>query len=158
MLSPALVSSARADWNTPEVVLDLVRKVRTIGLDPCWEPGCLVQPQKYYRLDAGQDGAMLPWSGCGLVFCNPPYTRDLAKWIAKAADADEAIMLLPARTDTAWWHDALNVFDVVCMWRGRLTFEGAPHPAPFPSAIWYRGPGPYRFADAFAARGWTVLL
>jgi hypothetical protein len=77
---------------------------------------------------------------------NPPYGREIGKWIAKAAASAHSgdatvVSLLPARTDTAWWHEhvqpilAAKVPGQVVFIRGRLRFEGAPSSAPFPSCV-----------------------
>lgn len=84
------------------------------------------------------DGLATPWDGVGndLIYCNPPYGRGIGAWVDKcreaAAAGETVIALLPARTDTRWFPwDA----DALCFWKGRLTFKGAPAPAPFPSVV-----------------------
>ena len=80
------------------------------------------------------DGKMMDWTG-RRVFCNPPYGRDIGGWLAKAREADVAVYLLPARTDTKWWHDhALNA-DEIRFVKGRLKFGGSDNAAPFPSVV-----------------------
>lgn len=75
----------------------------------------------------------------GWNFLNPPYGRELKKWVKKASESKaKIVMLIPARTDTSYWHEYIfNKADVYFL-RGRLKFEinGKPHyPAPFPSAV-----------------------
>jgi hypothetical protein len=69
---------------------------------------------------------------------NPPYGRTIARWMAKAVESAAAgatvVCLVPARTDTAWWHD-YAVKGEIRFLRGRLKFGGAQHSAPFPSAV-----------------------
>jgi len=68
---------------------------------------------------------------------NPPYGREIGKWVKKAYEASvEALVvcLLPARTDTAWWHDFVMKGEIRFL-RGRLKFGGCKNSAPFPSAI-----------------------
>jgi phage N-6-adenine-methyltransferase len=81
----------------------------------------------------GKDGLARSWRG-KRVFCNPPYS-DIGPWLAKAREAEVAVFLVPSRTDTRWWHEHAVNADEVRFIRGRLTFEGAPNPAPFASAI-----------------------
>jgi len=155
-----LLSSARRDWNTPLNVLELVRAIDTIGLDPCGNATSLVQPTVEYRIDRGQDGLALPWTDPGLVFCNPPYGRGIGAWTKRASElwvkqGVESILLVPARTDAKWWQDTIR-HAVICFWRGRLRFVGAPAPAPFPSALLYHGHRPHRFRELFAPVGWIV--
>lgn len=173
-----IMSSAKSDWRTPAEVLELVRKVAPIALDPCTTVDNPTEARAVMTLDyaeaipdgldcewVGGDGLKHTWENVaarlgGLIYVNPPYGRDIWRWTEKCAEARAAevdvIALLPARTDTRWWQDDCvppDAADAVCFWRGRLTFVGAPAPAPFPSALVYWGPNKYRFADAFAARG-----
>lgn len=94
----------------------------------------------------------------GLVYCNPPYSN-LKEWSSKMSAeglrGTEIIGLVPSRTDTKWWRD-ITTAAVICFWRGRITFEGAPASAPFPSAIPYWGPTPDRFCEVFGPYGWLV--
>lgn len=157
--SSARTGTGRDDWETPPEILDLVRGVSPVALDPCAArkqdtPSCVA-------LDRG--GLEASWASCvgdrdGLVYVNPPYSQ-LRQWLMKCADESHAestleiVALIPARTDTRAWHGSVSTADAVCFWRGRITFVGAQHPAPFPSALIYWGPRRYAFADAFAARG-----
>jgi len=159
----ACLSSRKTDWLTPADVLDVVRLVAPIELDPCAHPDGLVKAQIEYRWDQGFDGLQKPWGVRGLVFVNPPYGRSLKPWMAKCAtvarehrDTTSVLALVPARTDTAWWGYCESA-DAICFWRGRIRFVGAPGPAPFPSALVYWGAHSDRFADAFQGRGWVVF-
>jgi hypothetical protein len=168
-----LMSSAKDDWQTPPGLLDLVRQVAPIALDPCTTAAnpCGAEEIAIARVRMEMpervhvDGLTLDWATIaerhlGLVYVNPPYGRAIGDWTDKCRNvADDSgisvIALLPARTDTQWWQTdcAPPRADAVCFWRGRLTFVGAPAPAPFPSALVYWGPSKFRFADVFAARG-----
>ena len=96
----------------------------------------------------GDDGLKKEWKG--RVFCNPPYGREIKHWVEKAyneskKDYNELIVLLiPARTDTTYWHDYIfNKASEIIFLKGRLKFEingKSTNPAPFPSAlIIYKG-------------------
>lgn len=69
---------------------------------------------------------------------NPPYGRTIGAWMRKAYEESlkgaVVVCLVPARTDTAWWHDYAAKGKVRFL-RGRLKFEGAKANAPFPSAL-----------------------
>jgi site-specific DNA-methyltransferase (adenine-specific) len=70
---------------------------------------------------------------------NPPYGKEISKWMKKAyesaRDGDATVVcLVPARTDTAWWHDYAMKGDITFI-RGRLKFGNAKNSAPFPSAV-----------------------
>jgi hypothetical protein len=166
-LGAALMSSAAGDWRTPEIVLEHVRQVGAIGLDPCGRQDSIVGAKVEWRLTVDGDSLLRPvtdWFGKGLVYCNPPYGRGVDAWLSRCAMVagaeGEAIALIPARTDTRWWRLFCvpgEAADAVCFWHGRLTFLGAPAAAPFPSAIVYWGTRSHRFADVFQSVGsiWT---
>jgi site-specific DNA-methyltransferase (adenine-specific) len=70
---------------------------------------------------------------------NPPYGREIKAWMKKAYDSSRTgalvVCLVPARTDTAWWHDYATKAAEIRFIRGRLRFGDAKHAAPFPSAV-----------------------
>ena len=87
------------------------------------------------------NGLTLDWGG-NVVFMNPPYGRDIKLWIRKAYQESKkdclVVCLIPARTDTSYWHDYIFPYAGIEFLRGRLKFEVngiAKDPAPFPSAI-----------------------
>jgi hypothetical protein len=91
-------------------------------------------------------------------FVNPPYGRVIGRWIVKAMTepVDELILLVPARTDTAWFQPLFA--HTVCFVRGRLRFSGAASGAPFPPALVYRGWRVPEFVTAFKHWGPVVAL
>lgn len=108
-------------------------------LDPCADASNAKAPIFYTK---EQDGLCKPWPG--RVWCNPPYGREICAWVARGASAyvgfkgapDLCVMLLPARTDTKWWHDYVIPYAAeVRFIRGRLKFGGSKNSAPFPSAL-----------------------
>ena len=157
-MNAALLSSVKMDWQTPDNVLDLVRQVGPIALDPCTTDDNPTKALAYYT--PATDGLSQSWTDSnGIVYVNPPYGRALPLWLDKCwheADAGaEVLALVPARTDTTWWQS--NVLGAsICFWRGRLRFKGAPHPAPFPSALLYWGYRDSQFRKVFEGFGWTV--
>jgi phage N-6-adenine-methyltransferase len=134
------VSSACEAWATPEEFLRrLHAAVGRIDLDPC-SPGKLhsrVQAARHYT--TREDGLVRDWRG--RVFMNPPYGRTIGRWVAKARSevevghAEWVIGLVPARTDTRWWHDHVAGLAHAWLLRGRLAFGDGTTPAPFPSAV-----------------------
>ena len=104
------------------------------------------------------------WGKWGLIFCNPPYGRalggdiDVEKnkgWARKMAteDVDEAIYLVPSRTDTVWWHELYEACDATLLIKGRLKFGNQKNSAPFPSCVFYRGTRADRFGEIFGHIG-----
>lgn len=163
----AAVHSADCEhWNTPEVVLAVIRGILgEIDLDPCHNDGSIVGA--HHTRTKTQDGLAVPWSSGEFarapgrpvrVFANPPYGRHLGDWFAHAvegaAEGAEIVLLVPSRTDVEWFHRWGAQADAVCFWAGRITFKGAPAPAPFPSALIYYGSERLAAAErAFMAHG-----
>jgi transcriptional regulator with XRE-family HTH domain len=158
------LSSAWDAWASPQALLDRLYAAlgAPLDLDPC-SPGrsrCRVRAAVHYTED--DDGLALPWHG--LVYMNPPYGRSVGQWTAKAraeAEAGRAVAvigLLPARTDTLWWHRDVAARAHVFLLKGRLAFGAGDSVAPFPSAVVAWGASEAlltRLADAFADH-WQV--
>lgn len=143
-MQPQLLTSDREDWCTPDHIIDRVRLVDTIGLDPCSNPSSLVGATTELSLSKGDDGLVVPWGGQGLVYVNPPYGRKVSKWVQKIsfeAQSTDIIALLAARTDTKWFHELILPYaSSIVFVKGRIKFiDGVTgmvgHPAPFPSMI-----------------------
>ena len=138
MKTEVLLSSKKMDWATPQDFFDKLNAEFHFTLDPCADDQnhkC----EKYYTEE--QDGLSQDWSG-ERVFCNPPYGRDVPKWVKKCVDetttgdCELAVMLLHARTDTRWFHDYIyHKADEVRFVKGRLKFGGQKVNAPFPSMV-----------------------
>lgn len=156
-MEQSLFSSERIDWNTPQKVVDAVRKMGQIGLDPCSNPNSLVGASVEFSLEKGNDGLREKWGGNGLVYCNPPYGRVIADWsrkmVTEAINGTEIIALVPSRTDTFWMQLMLDYCQVCLFWTGRLSFLGASSSAPFPSAVVYFGARTEDFCSVFGAYG-----
>lgn len=129
-------------WETPKELLRLLYKVfGTFDLDPCSPTANKRRApvRAHVHFTAEDNGLLLPWHGN--VFLNPPYGRELAMWIKKARreSIDPAvktvIALVPARTDTGWWHDYVSGHADIFFLRGRLSFGAGGQSAPFPSAL-----------------------
>lgn len=134
-LNPGLFSSATDDWATPQDLFDELNREFKFELDVCASPGN-AKCERYFT--AEQDGLKQEWSG--RCWCNPPYGRTIGLWVAKARESAAAgalvVCLLPARTDTSWWHDDVIEGDAeIRFLKGRLKFGGADNSAPFPSAV-----------------------
>ena len=117
-----LLSSESPDWCTPPEFLDHVRKFASIRFDPFSNAGSLVGAAESICPPA--DSLVLSWPLDGLIWCNPPYGRELsgcaAKIRAEAERGSEILTLVPARTDTKWWK--VLAPRLWCAWRGRITF------------------------------------
>lgn len=157
-----LMSSDKPDWHTPQNVLDLVREVfgSPIGLDPCTSADNPTAALRFFT--EADDGLARPWESRLGIFVNPPYGRGIDRWTWKMGDIGRpvggpaVIGLIPARTDTKYWHRDVITADAICFWRGRLRFVGAPASAPFPSALPYWGPHVNDFEQVFGRVGWVI--
>lgn len=156
-IAPLMLSESDEWWTPQDVIARVLQAFPRIDLDPCSNPGPTRNVPAQRHHDINDSGLDYGWQG--RVFINPPYGDSLPSWAEKiAAEAEnvtEAIVLVPARTETRWWH-AIPA-DVLCFFKGRLHFTngatGQTGPAPFPSAALYVGPNPDRFAAAFADAG-----
>lgn len=122
--------------STPQDFFDLLDKEFHFTLDPC----CTIENHKCSKYYTESDNGLIQsWAG-ERVFMNPPY-RDCYEWLDKAAlseryRAEVIVCLLPARTDTAWYHElVLGIADEIRFVRGRLKFGGSVNSAPFPSIV-----------------------
>jgi phage N-6-adenine-methyltransferase len=127
-------SSATSEWATPQDFYDRCHAEFDFTLDPCSTHANAKCPQHYTRED---DGLSRDW-GHERVWMNPPYGREIGHWMRKAWLSSQAgalvVCLVPARTDTSWWHDYAAKGEIRFV-RGRLKFGGSMNSAPFPSAL-----------------------
>ena len=134
MNTDVMFSSKTDLWETPQEFFDELDLEFHFDLDVCALPEN-AKCTAYYTPE--QDGLSQPWYGC--CWCNPPYGREIGRWVKKAADSAEGgamvVMLLPARTDTRWFHDYIYGKAEVRFVRGRLKFGGCKNSAPFPSMV-----------------------
>lgn len=116
-MNNALFTSKTGLWETPQEFFDKLNREFDFTLDACATPE--------------QDGLSMPW--------NPPYGRQVGQWVKKAYMSAQTgalvVMLLPARTDTAWFHDYIYRRAEIRFVRGRLKFGGSRNSAPFPSMV-----------------------
>ena len=133
-------------WATPQAFFDELNMEFKFDLDPCAIPEnakCKV----FYSAD--QDGLKQDWEQ-STVFMNPPYGRVIKDWMKKAYESSlhgaTVVCLVPARTDTHWWHNYAMKGEIRLL-RGRLKFGNAKNSAPFPSAVVVFRPGAYRLTQ-----------
>lgn len=131
------MTSNKDDWETPQKLFDELDAVYHFTLDPC-STHENAKCEKHYT--SQEDGLAKSWAG-ETVFCNPPYGREIGQWVRKCSEESEharVVMLIPARTDTAYFHDYIYHKARVEFLRGRLKFERggvALQSAPFPSML-----------------------
>lgn len=133
----AAMTSDRDDWETPQDLFDRLDATYHFTLDPC-STHENAKCEKHFT--AEDDGLSRSWAG-ETVFCNPPYGRSIGAWVRKCSEESrhaKVVMLIPARTDTAYFHDYIYRKARVEFLRGRLKFERGGrslNAAPFPSMI-----------------------
>jgi phage N-6-adenine-methyltransferase len=126
-------SSATDLWATPQSFFDACNRIFRFDCDVCALPSS-AKCEKYFTPE--DDGLMQEWTGT--CWMNPPYGRNIGKWMRKAWKSSEqgatVVCLVPARPDTRWWHDYATKGTVLFL-RGRLKFGDVKTSAPFPSAL-----------------------
>lgn len=129
-------SSKRPDWATPWPFFEKLNEEFGFTLDVCAEAHNAKCPD---YITPEINGLTTEW--LGRCYMNPPYGRDIGKWVSRARMQSSwngalVVCLLPARTDTKWFHeDIAGVADEVRFVRGRIRFEGSEAGAPFPSMV-----------------------
>lgn len=113
-------SSLSVHWATPKAIYDALNSEFGFTLDPC-------------PLRTKTDFSKT-WEG-DRVFCNPPYGPLIGRYLEKAREAVCAVYLLPARTDTRWFHDYCLAANEIRFLKGRLRFSEVKGRATFPSMV-----------------------
>ena len=133
MITSGLMSSLTDVWETPQDLFDKLNQQYSFETDVCALPEN-AKCETYFTPEV--DGLSQDWTG--VCWMNPPYGREIGRWMKKAYESSLAgatvVCLVPARTDTAWWHDYAMNGEIEFI-RGRLKFGNSKNSAPFPSAI-----------------------
>ena len=132
----ACLSSKTDNWATPQDFFDKLNEEFHFTLDPCAN----YENHKcdlFYTKE--QDGLTKDWGG-HVVFCNPPYGKEIADWVRYSYEQSQkpnttVVMLIPARTDTRYFHDYIYGKAEIRFIKGRLKFGDATTGAPFPSMV-----------------------
>lgn len=136
-LSKALFSSTKEDWATPQDFFDKLDEEFHFDLDPCADAEN-AKCKEYFTKE--ENGLLKDWGG-RRVFCNPPYGRtSTGEWIRKCYEEAKkpgtvVVALIPARTDTRFFHDYIYHKAEIRFIKGRLKFGGCKDAAPFPSMV-----------------------
>lgn len=131
-----MFSSKKDDWETPQDLFDELDEEFHFTLDAA-SSDLNAKCEKHYTIE--DDGLSQSWAGNN-VFLNPPYGRTMKEWMRKAYEESQrenttVVALVPARTDTAWFHDYVYGKAELRFLRGRLKFGGCENSAPFPSLV-----------------------
>ena len=127
-------SSHSHEWSTPDDFYRELDREFHSTLDPCAtkeNAKCRRFFTKY------KNGLIQDWSD-HVVFMNPPYGHQIKYWMRKAYQESlrkaTVVCLVPARTDTKWWHEYAMRGEVRFV-KGRLKFGNSKNNSPFPSAV-----------------------
>lgn len=138
MVSKTLYSSDKLDWEIPRDFFDTLDREFHFTLDPCCTKES-AKCKKYYTKE--DNGLIKSWKG-EIVFVNPPYGRDIAEWVKKcyleSLEGTIIVLLIPARTDTHYFHEYIYNRAELRFIRGRLKFKqqgNIANSAPFPSLL-----------------------
>lgn len=131
-----MFSSKSNEWATPQAFYERLNEVHKFTLDPCADSQNK-KCEKFYTME--DNGLVHSWEG-ETVFMNPPYGRQIKNWIQKAYQEGQkpntrVVCLLPARTDTKYWHAFCMKAETIHSVKGRLKFGDSKNAAPFPSAV-----------------------
>ena len=130
----AIFSQETDEWATPQWLFDKLNEEFHFTLDVCANEDNAKCKTFFSKV---QDGLQQQWDG--VIWCNPPYGRQIKQWVKKASEAassgNTVVMLIPARTDTEWFHEYVYGKAEIRFIRGRVKFGGSKHNAPFPSMV-----------------------
>ena len=131
MNSNLMFSSKDQTWETPIDFFNKVNEEFNFDIDVC-ATEATAKCDMYYTPEI--DGLKQEWKGT--CWMNPPYGRKIGAWMRKALESKTTVVcLVPARTDTKWWHDYAMKASEIRFVKGRLKFGDSKNSAPFPSAI-----------------------
>lgn len=135
-MNKGMFTSNRDDWQTPKDFFDKLDRLFGFELDVAAD-ATNAKCARYFDKEA--NGLNQEWSNRNWM--NPPYGREISAWCAKADEQAKkgklTVALLPARTDTAWYHKYCASWHTIFI-RGRLRFSDAGS-APFPSMVVFFG-------------------
>lgn len=133
-LTSGMFSSNTPEYETPNELYNALDSEFGFTVDVCAQSHNAKCP---YYFTPSDDGLKQDWSK-HICWMNPPYGQEIVKWVKKAylesLRGSLVVALLPARTDTRWWHEFVMEADEIRLIKGRVRFVGY-GPAPFPSCI-----------------------
>ena len=134
MINQGMFTSKTDDWATPQELFDEYDREFHFTLDVC-------ASEKNYKVkryfNKKQNGLKQKWGG--VCWMNPPYGREIGKWVQKAYEESKngvvIVCLLRARTDTKYFHSYIYGKAEIRFLKGRVKFSNSKQGAPFPSMV-----------------------
>ena len=140
MINTGLFSNNSNEWGTPDELFNSLNEEFHFTLDPC-ATDQNAKCEYYYTKN--ENGLLQSWKN-ETVFCNPPYGKELKQWVKKCYEEHKkngitVVMLIPARTDTSYFHEYIYMQSEIRFIKGRLKFINKngeiAGTAPFPSML-----------------------
>jgi phage N-6-adenine-methyltransferase len=138
MINKGLFTSDSSEWETPQWLFRELDEEFNFRVDVA---ATYENTKCEIFYDKHADSLKSSWSLWKRIWCNPPYGSEVAKWVQKAYEeslhplTEVIVMLLPARTDTRWFHDYIYGKSEIRFLKGRLKFSNSKNSAPFPSMV-----------------------
>ena len=156
-INKGLFTSETDKWNTPNNLIQDLSLVFDWDLDVCASSNNVCD----FYFNEKDNGLKCDWRG--LCWMNPPYGKEISKWIFRARihgllPGTTVVCLLPARTDTKWWHNNISFASHVVFIKGRLKFGDQKGSAPFPSAFVVFGELNDEQRNKLASYGWSIEI
>ena len=131
MINKGMYSSNTFMWETPKELFEKLNKEFNFDVDVCATKEN-AKCKKFYTPE--ENGLQQDWTGT--CWMNPPYGKEISKWVKKAYESKATVVcLLPARTDTRWFHEYIYKKSEIRFIKGRIKFSNSKNYAPFPSMI-----------------------
>lgn len=135
---PILAQPVTHEWETPQALFDTLHAEFRFTVDAAANETNHKCDRWFGQGGEHRDGLEASWDK-EVVWSNPPYGNHISWWVAKgfseSCEGATVVMLIPSRTDTAYWHDYVMRAAEIRFVRGRLRFSGYTVNAPFPSAV-----------------------
>lgn len=109
-MNEILFSSNKEDWETPQELFNELDQEFNFTIDVCAD-NRNKKCKRFYTKE--ENGLLQNWNN-EIVWCNPPYGRKIGEWVKKAEESNATVvMLLPARTDTKWFHEYIYKLNIL---------------------------------------------
>lgn len=131
------VTNNNDEWETPQDLFEEYNKIYNFKLDAC----ASAENKKCNIYFNKENNALLKEWCYSSVWCNPPYSRgNIDKFVKKCFEEwkkynNNIVLLIPAKTDTLYFHNYILPYCKIIFIKGRLRFNNTKNCAPFPSII-----------------------
>lgn len=104
--------SDKIEYSTPQKLYDFINKEFNFEIDVCASESNK-KCNKYFNVK--MDGLKQNWTG--KCWMNPPFNKELKKWVIKAKQESEKhksiiCCLIPVRSNTNWWKECCESSEI----------------------------------------------